>query len=198
MPVTVFATHAHGDHYDQSIFDWKNTIPDIEYVLCWNQNTNGNEYTMIPIHEEKTIRDMNVYVNYSTDLGGGYVVEVDGLVLFHMGDHANGEDKLMTAFTDEIDLIAERNDNIDIVFGGIRGCSLGQPEQVKQGIYYTIDKLHPKLFVPMHTGAHTFSNLEFAETAKKDGYDQKMMPVFHKGDHFFYTSEKAKSELTGL
>jgi len=198
MPVTVFATHAHGDHYDQRIFDWKNNISDIEYVLCWNQNTNGNEYTMIPIHEEQTVRDMNVYVNYSTDLGGGYVIEVDGLVLFHMGDHANGEDKLMTAFTDEIDMVAERNGDIDIVFGGIRGCSLGQPEQVKQGIYYTIEKLHPKLFVPMHTGAHSFANLEFAETAKKDGYNQKMLPVFHRGDHFTYVSDKAKSELTGL
>ena len=198
MPVTVFATHAHGDHYDQRIFDWKNTISDIDYVLCWNQNTNGNDYTMIPINEEKQVRDMNVYVNYSTDMGGGYVVEVDGLTLFHMGDHANGEDKLMTAFTDEIDMVAERNPNIDIVFGGIRGCSLGQPEQVKQGIYYTIEKLQPKLFVPMHTGAHSFANLEFAETAKEDGYDQKMQAVFHKGDHFMYSNDKAKSELTGM
>lgn len=123
--VTVFVTHSHGDHYDENIFDWKNTVSDIEYVLCWNQNTNGNNYTMIPIHEEQAVRDMNVYVNYSTDLGGGYVVEVDGLVLFHMGDHANGEDKLMTAFTDEIDMIAERNKEIDIVFGGIRGLCFG-------------------------------------------------------------------------
>ncbi len=33
LPVTVFATHSHGDHFDQRIFDWKKTIPDIEYVL---------------------------------------------------------------------------------------------------------------------------------------------------------------------
>ena len=65
---------------------------------------------MVPIHEEKKVRDMNVYANYSTDLGGGYLVEVDGVTLFHMGDHANGEDDLMEAFTHEIDLIAERND----------------------------------------------------------------------------------------
>ena len=51
-----------------------------------------------------------------------------------MGDHANGEDGLMAEFTDEIDLIADMNKGIDILFGGIRGCSLGEPEQVKQGL----------------------------------------------------------------
>lgn len=196
--VTVFATHDHGDHFDQRIFNWKNTVPDIEYVLCWNENTNGNAYTMIPVHEEKKVRDMNVYVNYSTDLGGGYVVEVDGLVLFHMGDHANGEDKLMTAFTGEIDRVAEKFDNVDIVFGGIRGCSLGLPEQVKKGIYYTLDKLQPTLFVPMHSGAHSFSYREFGEGAKKDGIDQPIKYVTHKGDRFVYTKDLSKLELTGL
>ncbi|MEZ5198620.1 MAG: ankyrin repeat domain-containing protein [Bacteroidales bacterium] len=198
LPVTVFATHSHGDHYGEYIFDWKNNISDIEYVLCWNQNTHGNEYTMIPIHEEQKIRDMNVYVNYSTDLGGGYVVKVDGLTLFHMGDHANGEDKLMTAFTDEIDMIADKNENIDIVFGGIRGCSLGQPEQVKKGIYYTIEKLQPKLFIPMHAGSHSFAYKEFVETAKKDGIDQQMKYVVHKGDHFSYSKELSQRELSEL
>ena len=198
LQVTVFATHSHGDHYFEGIFDWKSTIPDIEYVLCWNQNTHGNNYTMIPVHEEKKVRDMNVYVNYSTDLGGGYVVEVDGLTLFHMGDLANGEDKLMPAFTNEIDMIEKRNREIDIVFGGIRGCSLGQPEQVKQGIYYTVEKLKPKLFVPMHGGDHTFVYKEFTETARKEGIDQQMKYVIHKGDRFVYSKDRENIELTGM
>jgi len=196
LNVTVFSTHSHGDHYDPRIFTWKETIPDIEYVLCWEQDTDGNEYTLIPVHDEQKVEDMNVYVHYSTDLGGGYLIDVDGLTILHMGDHANGEDDLMAAFTDEIDIIAGKNKEIDIVFGGIRGCSLGQPEQVKQGIYYTIETLQPKLFVPMHSGGHTFNYKEFAETAKKDGHDQKMKYVFHKGDRFTY--KKNGEATTGL
>jgi len=188
--VTVFSTHSHGDHYDARIFNWKEVIPDIEYVLCWNQNTDGNEYTMIPVHEEKQVEDMNIYVHHATDLGGGYLIEVDGLTLLHMGDHANGEDGLMTAFTDEIDIINNRTDEIDILFGGIRGCSLGEPEQVKKGIYYTLETLHPKLFVPMHGGAHTFAYKEFVETAKADGIEGEMKYVIHKGDRFKYTKEE--------
>jgi L-ascorbate metabolism protein UlaG (beta-lactamase superfamily) len=196
--VTVFATHAHGDHYDPRIFEWANAVDDIEYVLCWNQNTEGHEYTLVPIHGERSVRDMKVYANYSTDLGGGYVVEVDGLTIFHMGDHANGADRLMAEFTDEIDRVAARNNHIDIVFGGIRGCSLGQPEQVKQGIYYTIDKLQPNVFVPMHAGAHSVAYKQFSDQARSDGLDQKMEVVTHRGDYFYYSKEASKTELTGM
>lgn len=196
--VTVFATHAHGDHYDPGIFQWKNTVDDIEYVLCWNQNTEGNDYTLVPIHDQRQVRDMDVYASYSTDLGGGYLVEVDGLTIFHMGDHANGEDQLMAAFTDEIDLVAARNQDIDILFGGIRGCSLGQPEQVKQGIYYTLDKLQPNVFVPMHAGAHSVAYRQFSGQAEKDGLKQEIEVVTHRGDSFNYSKDETKSELTGM
>ena len=51
----------------------------------------------MPVHGEAVVDDMNIYVNHSTDLGGGYLIEVDGLTILHMGDHANGEDELMAA-----------------------------------------------------------------------------------------------------
>jgi len=184
--VTVFCTHRHGDHFDRRIFNWQETIPEINYVLCWDAGDVGADYTMIPVHEEGKVDDMDIYVNHSTDLDGGYLVEVDGLVIFHMGDHSNGEDGLMVEFTDEIDMIAEKDIEIDILFGGIRGCSLGEPEQVKQGLYYTLNTLQPKLFVPMHSGGHTFTYKEFVETAEADGIKTRMKYVVHKGDRFDY------------
>lgn len=197
MNVTVFSTHSHGDHYDARIFDWKETIPDIEYVLCWNQPTDGHEYTLIPVHEEKMIEDMNVYVHHSTDLGGGYLIEVDGLTILHMGDHANGEDGLMAEFTDEIDIIKEKGYDIDIMFAGIRGCSLGEPEQVKRGLYYTLENLQPELFVPMHNGSHSFQYKAFVETAKEDGFEMDMIYPVHKGDRFTYSNTE-KEQISKL
>ena len=184
--VTVFSTHAHADHYDPYIFRWKEVNPDINYVLCWNQDTEGNDYTLVPIHEEKKVDDINVYTHYSTDLGGGYLVEVDGITILHMGDHANGSDELMAAYTDEVDLIKEKGKNIDILFGGIRGCSLGEPEQVKKGLYYTLESLQPELFVPMHAGGHSLDYKKFIETAEKDGISVNMKYVLSKGDRFLY------------
>jgi L-ascorbate metabolism protein UlaG (beta-lactamase superfamily) len=134
---------------------------------------------------------MKIYAIKSTDSGGGYLVEVDGLVIFHMGDHANGEDFLMPEFTREIDQIAAQNKKIDILFGPIRGCSLGRPEQVKAGTYYTLEKLHPALFVPMHAGTYTFAHKEFTGQAKKDGLEQPMDYVISKGDRLHYSKSEA-------
>lgn len=132
---------------------------------------------------------MEIYVASSIDLGGGYLVKVDGVVIYHMGDHANGRDYLMGEFTEEIDLVAARRPEIDLVFGPIRGCSLGEPEQVKRGIYYTLDELHPDMFVPMHTGSHTYLNKGFAQTVKKAGYTMNIIAVMHRGNKFHLKSE---------
>ncbi len=194
--VTVFSSHNHGDHYDESIFNWAKTIPEINYVLCWNPQDVTEEYTFIPINGRQKVDDMEVYVNRSTDLGGGYLVQVDGLTIFFMGDHANRADDLMSDFTREIDLVADMTDDIDILFGPVRGCGLGLPEQVKKGIYYTLDKLKPTLFVPMHAGAHSFAYQDFAEEAKKDGITAKMQVVFNKGDRFVYDKNPLPEKAT--
>jgi L-ascorbate metabolism protein UlaG (beta-lactamase superfamily) len=196
--VTVFCTHRHGDHYSEDIFTWREELTSINYVLCWNPPGLRDEYEYIPVHGSKEIDGMNIYVNYSTDLDGGYLVEVDGLTIWHMGDHANGEEQLMTAFTDEVDLIADRTEKIDILFGGIRGCSLGEPEQVKRGLYYTFDKLQPELFIPMHSGNHSYSYKEFVETAAAEGIAQEMEYPVHRGDFFIYKQETHDSGTTNI
>jgi L-ascorbate metabolism protein UlaG (beta-lactamase superfamily) len=193
--VTVFSTHEHLDHYNASIFGWKNGIPETEYVLCFHPAGETGDYTYIPEHTRATVDGMDIYVIHSTDLGGGYLVEVDGLVIFFMGDHANGEDKLMEEYTSEIDDIAGMGKEIDLMFGPIRGCSLGTPEQVKAGIYYALDKLRPALFVPMHSGHFSFEYKAFVEQAAADGVPQTMTYTVSKGDRFVY---KKDSGIEGL
>jgi ankyrin repeat protein len=197
LPLTVFSTHDHADHFSQSIFTWSDVNPQTSYVLCFNPVGVNGEYIYIPINSEKEVNGMDIYVNKSTDLGGGYLVEVDGLAIFHMGDHANGEDALAPEFTHEIDLIAEKNKDIDILFGPIRGCGLGTPEQVKSGTYYTLEKLHPALFVPMHSGSYTFENKAFVEQAYENGQTQPMKYVMNKGDRFQYIKGEAAVESAG-
>jgi ankyrin repeat protein/L-ascorbate metabolism protein UlaG (beta-lactamase superfamily) len=190
LKVTVFCSHSHPDHYNKDIFSWRKTIPDIEYVLCFRPTDTEEEFTYIPIHEQKQIRDMKVSTIHSTDLDGGFLVEVDGLVIFHPGDHANGEDGLMKEFTDEVDLIAGKNMAIDILFAPIRGCGLGQPAQVKLGIEYMIKTLNPKMFVPMHAGEFTSEYKKLADEIAGNNYSTQIKWVAAKGDRFTYQKEK--------
>jgi ankyrin repeat protein len=194
MHVTVFCSHSHGDHYSKDIFSWKETIPDIEYVMCFRPVDTEEEYTYIPIHEERTVNEMTISTIQSTDLDGAFLVEVDGLVIFHAGDHANGEDDLMKTFTDEVDIIAENNIPVDIMFAPIRGCGLGLPAQVEKGIEYMIGKIQPKLFVPMHAGEYTVAYKKFADDIASKTYPTKTKWVVAKGDHFTYENRDIASK----
>jgi hypothetical protein len=113
---------------------------------------------------------------------------VDGLVLFHAGDHTNGrvEEGLLAEFTDEVDLIAAKNLPVDIMFAGIRGCSLGEPEQVKRGVEYMIETIQPKVFVPMHAGMYSLEYKKFADDIADKNYETKTKYVVTKGDRFSY------------
>jgi len=184
--VTVFCSHSHFDHYSKDIFKWKATIPDIQYVFCFNPPDATGEYTYIPIHDQKIIDGIKISTIRSTDLDGGFLLEVDGLVIFQPGDLANRQDGLMKAFTDEIDLIASKGLKIDMAFAPIRGCGLGQPPQVKLGVEYILDKLQPGLLIPMHAGSSTEIYKTFADEITKEKPNQKVQAVVNKGDHFSY------------
>jgi ankyrin repeat protein/L-ascorbate metabolism protein UlaG (beta-lactamase superfamily) len=186
MKVTVFSSHSHGDHYNKAYFAWKQTIPDIEYVFCHRPADATGQYIYIPIHSEQTVRNMKISTIKATDLDGGFLVEVDGLVIVHPGDHANGEDELMKSFTEEVDLLAGKNLSVDILFGPIRGCGLGQPDQVEKGVCYMIETIHPKVFVPMHAGEYSLEYKKVADKLASRQYPAKTKWVAAKGDRFVY------------
>jgi cytohesin len=74
-----FSTHEHADHFSPSIFSVKETNPAAEYILCFNPAGVEEKYLYIPVNGEAELDGMKIYVNWSTDSGGGYLVEVDGL-----------------------------------------------------------------------------------------------------------------------
>lgn len=194
--VTVFASHSHQDHYSKDIFNWRESIQGINYVLCFKPPDAKGEYNFIPVHDEKTIDGIRVSTIRSTDVDGGYLVEVDGLVIFYPGDHANREDELMKTYTDEIDLVGNKDLKIDLAFAPIRGCGLGQPDQVKKGVTYLIEKLKPGLFIPMHAGSTTEAYKKFADDIVTTHPDQQVRAVVNKGDHFLYKSEAGKEQTS--
>ncbi len=183
LPVTVFSSHEHGDHYDTVIFSWRDQVEDITYVLG-HQPADRTGYEYIAPRGTQNIGDLKVTTITSTDAGVGYVVEVDGLTIFHAGDHSAGTVDVPEAYRVEIDYIAETCPPPDLAFLPISGCSLGTPESVKAGVYWTLDELHPRVLFPQHRGGHEYALSEFEQEARERNVTTAMRCAGHRGDVF--------------
>jgi ankyrin repeat protein/L-ascorbate metabolism protein UlaG (beta-lactamase superfamily) len=189
--VTFFVTHEHSDHYDPQIFEWRDQLGDVTYVLGWKleeENPPAHEY--IGPRERKTINGMAVTTIESNDAGVGYVVEVDGLRILHAGDHANREKDLSGPFKPEIDYLSVQDIELDIAFMPIAGCGFGDMDVVKQGVRYALGALEPRAFIPMHCGLVEYQNQEFIEAARDEFKKTKMAAPLNRGDYFRYRDGK--------
>jgi ankyrin repeat protein/L-ascorbate metabolism protein UlaG (beta-lactamase superfamily) len=196
--VAVFASHFHGDHYSPDIFAWNEQVDGITYFLGLQpRETPPAPYEYMPERLEQTYGDIKLTTIHSTDAGVGMWIEVDGLTIFHPGDHANGRIGLMDEFTDEIDWLAAKGTRPDICFMGIRGCSLGTPEQVLEGVQYTLGKLKPRVFIPMHAGTQGNLYREFIDTIQPDFASVQMVAPGNRGDHFVYKDGTIKDPRSG-
>lgn len=184
--VTVFATHDHGDHYNPAIFAWREEIGNIRYVFGFRPRDIDYDYVFTAPQTTTPIDDMTVTTIRSNDGGVGFLIEVDGLVVFHLGDHANGSMDMSDDYTAEIDAIAGMGKNIDLVFGPILGCSLGTPESVQLGAHYAIQMIQPKVFMPMHSGNATYRYRDFIQEAAGKDYAIQLTYATNNGDRFAY------------
>ncbi|MCU0639469.1 MAG: ankyrin repeat domain-containing protein [Candidatus Krumholzibacteria bacterium] len=188
--VAVFASHFHQDHYVPAIFGWKDQVRDITYFLGLRPRDAVPPYEYMEGRIEKKYGDIKLTTIPATDAGVGMVIEVDGLTIFHAGDHTNGKDGMMTEFSDEIDYLRDKGIKPDICFMGILGCSLGNPAQVKDGIIYTLETLKPKAFIPMHAQAREKDYREFVDGIKGRFESVQMVVPGNCGDHFVYSKGK--------
>lgn len=188
LHVTVFVSHGHTDHYNREIHNWKNAVPDMAYVLGFRpRGIPEQSYTFAVPRTQTTLGNMQISAIKSTDAGVGFLITVDGLTIFHGGDHSNKDRTLNGLFSEEIDFLAEQNREIDIAFILVGApCGGGSPEEVRLGIYYVIDKLSPKILFPMHARMYTPLYREFAEEASAKISTTKVIPAQFKGDRFYY------------
>ncbi len=183
LNVTVFASHAHEDHYMPSIFAWRKTIPRITYIMGFKPE-NAEGYTLLANREKKEVNGLEIIPIESNDSGQGYFVKVDGVSIFHPGDHANRQRDFSGPFKKEIDFLADQGLKADILFAPVSGCGFGDIVAVKKGIYYSIDRLSARSVFPMHAGGSEPRYREFAREAKNAGYEVPVCLPEFSGDHF--------------
>lgn len=185
MNVTVFASHEHGDHFDPGIFEWAAEVKNIRYVMGCSAETEIGYDLMEP----RKIQDFDgvvVRTIESNDSGVGFLVEVDGLTIYHAGDHANRLQDFSGPYCGEIDWLAENGANPDIALMPVSGCGFGDQEAVRLGVNYALEKLQPRVFIPLHSLNNEWRYEDFIGGCRNDFPGIRMVAPEHRGDHYDY------------
>ncbi len=189
--VMVFVSHTHGDHYSRDIFEWDKSIKDIDYVLGF-ETVAYDDYVYIPPRGDKTIDNVKITAISSTDSGEGFMVEVDGLTICHPGDHAQRYQEGDPEFSDEIDFLAKKYNDIDIAFVPITGCGFRDKAALFSGNDYLVESFNPKMVLPMHGSNNEHKYKEYAEEKNKEGNTSAYKYTLNKGDRVYYKKESDK------
>jgi L-ascorbate metabolism protein UlaG (beta-lactamase superfamily) len=157
-PLYIFSSHNHHDHFSTKVLSWINEKENTYYILSSDiklYNKVKNLHTAKQ-GEEFTINNLKISTFGSTDQGISFLVNVDGINIFHAGDlnwwkwpddTPEEEKEMEDAFKSIIDKIICINTNIDIAFFPVDGRL--EDNYVFGGQYF-IEKLKPKIFIPMH------------------------------------------------
>lgn len=176
----VFVSHAHSDHFDPGIFDWS-LKPGSEYILSSDVHAPRDARMMRP-GDALELPGARVRAYGSTDQGVSFLVECEGIRVFHAGDlnlwhwpdESTREEILaaQVAFDAEIDKL--RGEVIDIAFFPV-DPRMGQDHA--RGARGFVRALHPAVFVPMHFGADADAARSFRElTNARDTVVMDMRP----------------------
>jgi L-ascorbate metabolism protein UlaG (beta-lactamase superfamily) len=194
--VYVFVSHDHSDHYDTTIYVWRNNIKNIQYIYGFRPEKSevhqtsgyhGPSYTYIEDNKTAMVDDIKVTTIKSDDTGQGFLLEVNGMTIFHPGDHAQFNSTIAADYKKEIDFIAEKTDRIDMAFLPVTGCpSRWEKEQIVEGFVYVLDKLNPEKVFPMHAYQNEYLLNEFAQIAKDRNSKSNFACMQNKGDHLSY------------
>lgn len=169
--IYVFVSHQHRDHYNPVIFKWQEYNPNIYYILSDDIKVDQKDkLSQVKKGDYLLLDKLRASVYGTTDLGVSFLLEHDGLRIFHAGDlnwwHWNSfsAEQLQEeerGFKDEVDkLIGEK---IDIAF-------IPVDPRLEENYYlagdYFIEKVKPVLFVPIHFADNYDITEKFAERIK--------------------------------
>ena len=186
LSTTVFITHGHTDHYAAAAFDWKKTVKNITYVAGFKPEGKEGYMFMAP-RETKTLGGLDITTTMANDEGVGFFVKVDGVTIFHSGDHAawtGGEEN----FTPEIDFLAGRGLRADLLFMPVSGTN---DPAMNQGVHYAMTQLSAVAVFPGHVSGREEVYREFARDAAKAGMTAPIHCPEFAGDHFAVSGARA-------
>jgi L-ascorbate metabolism protein UlaG (beta-lactamase superfamily) len=175
MPL-IFASHSHHDHYNPAIFQWRDRNPNLQFVLSKDIESKESENSCIFMGPYETMKKSGITITTygSTDIGVSFLLDVNGLRIFHAGDlnwwhwaEESTEEELREEeekFKNEVSRFVD--EKLDILFFPV-DPRLGEHYWLGGG--YMVEKFKPGLFVPMHFADNAEITSRFAEKMAHTG-----------------------------
>jgi hypothetical protein len=87
--VYVFSSHSHSDHHDYRgrIYNWKDTIPDIKFILASDILNYPRGAIVVEPNQTIEVEEMTIRTYPSTDAGVAYSVYLDNKHIYFSGDN---------------------------------------------------------------------------------------------------------------
>ncbi len=167
--VFVFISHEHMDHLDPIVFTWKDHAP-VTYFVSSDMPVGTRGKRMAPGDEINLAEGISVKAFGSTDLGVSFLLNLDGLKVFHAGDlnfwHWRDESTLKEIEEAELEFQNTvrplTRENVDVAFFPL---DPRQGSMFEAGANYFILSVKPRLLIPMHYFRRFDIAVEYARTA---------------------------------
>jgi L-ascorbate metabolism protein UlaG (beta-lactamase superfamily) len=177
--VTVFVSHAHSDHFDKKILDWRSAVGRIRYVWGWENEGLPTDARFGRERKTVTLDDLqilNVHHEFDGIPESAFLVRVDGLTIFHAGDHGHSRGAENPVFGDNLNYLAVQAPQLDLFFTPTFG---GEMDAIRI--------LKPRAVFPMHDGGRERQYAKFAEKAESLGLAVAVGAAEKPGARFFYS-----------
>jgi L-ascorbate metabolism protein UlaG (beta-lactamase superfamily) len=184
LDVVVFSSHSHMDHFNSVIYKWHEAIPKLRLVLSSDFRAREGVISLKP-GQALTLPDMGIQTLKSNDKGVAYIVDIDGLRIYHGGDlnwwHWEGEpddynQKMGARFKEQIALLA--GIPIDLAFLCL---DPRLEEQYAWGFDHTMRTADISCAVPMHFGDDASIAGRLLQDPISEGYRDRIVPLIERG-----------------
>ena len=153
--LVVFASHRHGDHFNRAILDLPGQVPKTRLILS-DDIRGGEGAVRLGPGQSLEMPDLRIRTFASNDEGVAFLVELDGLRIYHAGDlnwwHWEGEPEednsgMESSYKAQIALLGETA--IDLAFVVLDPRQEGQ---YAWGFDHFLRHVDVRHVVPMHFG----------------------------------------------
>lgn len=186
--IYVFVSHSHSDHYSKDIFQWERENSRVKYffgddITIRNAKLN---YHIMDKYQCLEIDDLKIRSFGSTDSGVSFLVNCQGINIFHAGDlnwwhwkndSVETQKKEEKDFKFEVDKL--KGEDIDIAF-------IPVDHRLEEYYYLSADyfakTISPKILIPMHFG----NNFNITKKIKKKlmNFDMQIIEIQKKNQEF--------------